>query len=234
MRIPATRNSLDDATRVPSQPLQTSAAPSPPAMRAFAAAACGNSSDHPCGSVADGMEGDADERRAGAAVSATTASCSPPATHTNRRNISPRLTEQVRCFAALAGLSECLRLHPAAPLGYFMDAPSAGLGEDSQRGPRECAWWLLALLSGQLDEVITLGEPDHSGQHHPVCGAPDRGFAAAPCPAAAASALRDGLLDPHDEAAAAFSDLVVLIRTLRQSAPPPRAPGEEAVRGRGA
>ena len=135
----------------------------------------------------------------------------PPARE--RPGAAPRLTEQVRRFAALAGLSECVRLHPAAPLGYFMDAPSAGLGADSQGGPRQRAWWLLALLSGQLDEVITLGEPDHSGQHHPVCGCADN---------AGAVAFRDWLFDPHDQAARAFSNLVGLIRALRTS--PPRQP----------
>ena len=131
----------------------------------------------------------------------------PVSTANTRPSARVRLTEQVRRFAELAGLSDFLREHEAAPLGYFMDAPPVGDDVPAEEPTGMRAWWLLAAASGQLDDSATI--PGAAGVESglPVAPVLDADFLG-------------WLLDPRDEAAGAFWKMVGLIRELR-------APGAE-------
>lgn len=117
-----------------------------------------------------------------------------------REKSAPRrgLVEQIRVFAELTGIEECLRVHAATPLGYYMDALPASVKSGERATVEHKAWWLLALLSGQLDDA-TDGLP--SGP-------------ASPFPSD--TALLGWLIDPHDATSSAFWE--VLIRAREASA----------------
>ncbi|MBE0625798.1 MAG: hypothetical protein IH606_13405 [Burkholderiales bacterium] len=123
-----------------------------------------------------------------------------------------RLTEQIGRFASLAGVSDRLHLHAAAPLGYVMDAPLITADGDAQQPLRDRAWWLLALISGQLDEGAPASRPDACVFDAGVLG---------------------WLLDANDEAAGVFWDVVALVRALPASTRGRRAIAERAPNGAG-
>ena len=106
----------------------------------------------------------------------------------------PALVEQIRLFAESAGIEECLRIHSATPLGYYMDAPPASIESGTRATVEHKAWWLLALLSGQLDDASD-GLP--SGP-------------ASPFPSD--TAFLGWLIDSHDATACAFWEVLTRAR----------------------
>ncbi|TAK82107.1 MAG: hypothetical protein EPO20_22635 [Betaproteobacteria bacterium] len=114
-----------------------------------------------------------------------------------------QLIEQVRVFAAMAGIADCVHLQPAAPLGYYLETlPIADLGLPARRR----AWSLLAGISGQLDNTAPTQQLDATF----LCW----------------------LVDADDEAASAFWNILSLVRKSRGAGrrPPvanysPPAPG---------
>ena len=97
-----------------------------------------------------------------------------------------QLIEQVRVFAAMAGIADCVRLHPAAPLGYYLETlPIA----DSGLPVRQRAWCLLAGISGQLDDATPTQQLDATF----LCW----------------------LVDADDEDASAFWNILSLVRKSR-------------------
>jgi hypothetical protein len=57
------------------------------------------------------------------------------------------LRARIGDFAAGAGIADCVRRHPAAPAGYYLELlPAAAVAD------RQLAWCLLAGIAGQLDD----------------------------------------------------------------------------------
>lgn len=106
----------------------------------------------------------------------------------------PALVEQIRLFAELTGIEELLRIHSATPLGYYMDAPSAPIESGARATVEHKAWWLLALLSGQLDDASD-GLPSGLSSPFP-----------------SDSAFLGWLIDPHDATASAFWEVLTRAR----------------------
>jgi hypothetical protein len=110
-----------------------------------------------------------------------------------------QLIEHVRVFAAIAGIADCVRLHPAAPLGYYLEAlPIADLGAPARRR----AWCLLAGISGQLD---------HATPTQPL----DATFLC-------------WLVDADDEGASAFWNILSLVRKSRGAGRRPHVANDSA------
>lgn len=131
-----------------------------------------------------------------------------------------RLTEQVRRFSTLAGISDCLRVNDAAPHGYVMAAPATMSASEAVAEPgqslRQRAWWLLAAASGQLEQgALAMDDPETSRQA-PVAesNAAQNALPAAPVLDAA---FVGWLLDAQDEAAGAFWEVISSMRELRST-----------------
>lgn len=135
-----------------------------------------------------------------------------------------RFVEQVRIFARLAGVLDCLRLEAAAPLGYCMDALPIPTDGDPPTASRQRAWWLLAIVSGQLDHAASACAQDGSTAGDP--GTNDgagRAPGNPPPPFAFDAAFVGWLVDAHDETASAFWNVLALARELRALASRARA-----------
>ena len=135
------------------------------------------------------------------------------------------LIREVRRFADLSGIGECLRLHPAARHGYFMQGLPKRDDDARPQGLKHRTWRLLALISGQL-ETTSVAPPDDSS------GAPPPG-AEVDCVGEESlqTILFDAeflawILDTHDEAAVAFWRIVTLVRELQASTAPDHARAE--------
>jgi ParB family protein of integrating conjugative element (PFGI_1 class) len=157
------------------------------------------------------------------------AECSPStAAPVSTANIRPstcdRLTEQARRFAQLAGVGDLLRVHEAAPLGYFMESPPQAEDDPSQRSPMRRAWWLLAAASGQLGDSATMPAACSLGD-----GTHDPNADPATLPPLLDTDFFGWLLDPADEAAHAFWKMVGLIREQRASNGQGRRRGDRAL-----
>lgn len=130
-----------------------------------------------------------------------------------------RLIEQVTCIAGLAGIEDGLRFDAAAPLGYYMDGLSIPVDGDTPPLIRQCAWWLLALASGQFDtsDMVTTPEVftgDRSGNHDAV---PGRVQVNLPAAISFDHAFFCWLVDAQDEMASACWNVLTLVRALRPS-----------------
>lgn len=131
------------------------------------------------------------------------------------------LVEEIRRFADLVGIGECLRLHPAAHYGYLVEAlPNRDEAVVSQR-LRHRAWCLLALISGQLEKDSLRPVHDDSCAAHRAAHADVDLMEKEPLKTIV---LDDGflpwLLDSQDDAAGAFWQIVTLVRGLQSSIAP--------------
>jgi len=129
-----------------------------------------------------------------------------------------RLTERIRIFAGLAGIGEYLHPHAAAPLGYYMDALPIAADGNSISPNREHAWWLLALLAGQLGHSPSVAVPEGSAEGG--AGTADkagRDQCDPPSPFAFDAAFFGWLVNVHDETASAFWNVLALVRESRAS-----------------
>jgi hypothetical protein len=84
-----------------------------------------------------------------------------------------------------------------------MESPPAGEDHGAEPLAHQRAWWLLAAAAGQLDDAATMPAADSETGVLPVQG-----------PALDAQFV-GWLLDPGDEAAAAFWRMAGLVRELR-------------------
>ena len=132
------------------------------------------------------------------------------ASNDEKPKVFSRIIEQVRLFAGLAGIGDCLRLHGALPLGYYMDALPVPDDEESLPPSRQQAWWLLALVARQLDHSVSMD----------VRGNATEGDSQNPC--AFAAAFFGWLVDANDDRATAFWNLLGLVRESRASTSTPR------------
>lgn len=136
------------------------------------------------------------------------------------------VVQRVAQFAQLTGVSDCLKLCEAMPCGYYMEAPQAPIDLDPDKPFRHRAWWLLALISGQMHEHVSRRLPVQSSWRRVHAGeSRDETALALLIENELGGALgldvtlTDWLLDPADEAAAVFWELVVLVRRLRGAEP---------------
>jgi hypothetical protein len=111
------------------------------------------------------------------------------------------------------------------PCGYYMDAPPTPLDLEFDQPLRYRAWWLLALMSGQMHEHVSRHLPAQSRWRR--VNAPEgMDESALPLlienelggPLSLDVMLTDWLLDSADEAAALFWEIVVLVREIRKVA----------------
>jgi len=128
-----------------------------------------------------------------------------------------RLIEQVKCIAGLAGIEDSLRFDDTAPLDYYMDGPSIPVDGDPPSPIRQCAWWLLALASGQFDASAMAAVPegltgDDSGNHDAAAGRMQVNL-----PSSFDSAFFGWLVDARDEMASACWNVLTLVRALQHS-----------------
>jgi hypothetical protein len=149
------------------------------------------------------------DRPASTANAASDRPMSPPP---NTANIALRskIVEHVQSFAALAGIADCLRLHTAAPLGYYMDALPASDDEESEPPSRRQAWCLLAIVAGQLDHPISVAAPEAASQDDP-----DRAAGSPENPTTFDTAFFGWLIDAADDASIALWNLFALARESR-------------------
>jgi len=148
----------------------------------------------------------------------------PAPNHDNAAGLSPIL-QHALLFAGLAGVDDCLHLHAAAPLGYYMDALPVPADGDSPPPSRRRAWWLLALLAGQLEHAPSADGPGAStdGEAGTNDGAgPAPGYP--PGPFVLDAAFLAWLVDAHDETATAFWNLLGLVRESPASTSTPGGP----------
>lgn len=165
------------------------------------------------------------ERAAGrGTVSAPAASSTNPANaanvevHSRVENVAAleTLTAQVRRFAVLAGIGDCVRREANAPRGYFMQALS---NPDLQDALKRRAWGLLALISGQLRDGAAAFLPQTTTEGH--SGAHAHADLAENTPVSLSTIDQhfvDWLLDTRDEAAGVFCGIVATVRDLPPAA----------------
>ena len=134
--------------------------------------------------------------------------------------------QRVTQFAQLTGVSDCLKSCDAMPCGYYMEAPQVPLDLEPDKPLRHRAWWLLALISGQMHEHVRRQLPVQSSWRrvHAEESGDETALALLIENELGGSLgldmlLTDWLLDPADEAAAVFWEVVVLVRHVRGAAP---------------
>jgi hypothetical protein len=109
--------------------------------------------------------------------------------------------EQICNFAELTGIEECLRVDAVTPLWYRVDAlPDLHAG-NPRASTMQRAWWLLALLSGQLVD-------DADGSSNRPAS-----------PFASDTALLDWLINPNDATASAFWHVLTRAREVSACVP---------------
>ncbi len=135
---------------------------------------------------------------------------SPPPPNAGNVAKCAKIVEHVQSFAALAGIADCLRLHAAAPLGYYMNALPASDDEESEPPSRRQAWCLLAIVAGQLDHPISVAAPEAASQDDP-----DRAAGSPENPTTFDTAFFGWLIDAADDASIALWNLLALARESR-------------------
>ncbi len=134
-----------------------------------------------------------------------------------------KIVEHVQSFAALAGIADCLRLHADAPLGYYIDALPLPDDKESEPPSQRQAWWLLAVVAGQLDHPISVAalegaaedDPGSNDKAGPVLRSPENSFAF--------DTLFFGwLIDATDTTSVALWNLLALAREFRAPTSSPR------------
>lgn len=117
------------------------------------------------------------------------------------------LNAEVRRFAALASVSDCVVPDVKAPRGYSMQALC---GADVQDARKRFAWDLLAALSGQQRELASTSTRDSAEVVGGTGGDCEEDETYRQC--AVDSHFVDWMLDTHDDMAAAFCKIIVTIR----------------------
>jgi hypothetical protein len=100
-----------------------------------------------------------------------------------------------------------------------MDPLPMAADGDSAPPRRQQAWWLLAALSGQLDDRTSVPAFDSSADRASESGDGAGRFIGDSPPVAFDAAFFGWLVDAHDETASAFWDVLALVREWRASAP---------------
>jgi hypothetical protein len=126
------------------------------------------------------------------------------------------LTAQVRRFAVLAGVGDCVSLEAKAPRGYLMQALS---DVDLHNALKRRAWGLLVMISGQpcgsAREVLPQSTVEVHGGAHAVAIRSENNPDSLPT---IDQHFVEWLLDMRDEAAGAFCGIVAMVRDLPPAA----------------
>jgi len=146
-----------------------------------------------------------------------------------------RLKQSVIAFARLTGVAECLNFTGVTGCGYYMEPPPIPLDLQLDKPLRRWAWWLLALLCGQMHEDVSRRLPDSSAWRRlRLCNGEDD--SALPLlleqelagPVNLDVMLADWLVDPRDEAATLFCEILTSVRSLRAAAAQHQSPPNQA------
>lgn len=166
------------------------------------------------------------DRAVSTANAANTASDRPtslPPPDAANVTLRAKIVEHVQSFAALAGITDCLRLHAAAPLGYYMDALPVPDDKESEPPNRRQVWWLLAVVAGQLDHPISLAALEGAAEDEPGSRDGPRGaVGGAENPFSFDAAFIGWLIDAADDASVALWNLLALAREFRAPTSSPR------------
>lgn len=150
-------------------------------------------------------------------------------------NMVERLKQSVIAFARLTGVAECLNFTGVTACGYYMEPPQIPLDLQLDKPLRRWAWWLLALLCGQMHEEVSRRLPDASGWRRlRLCEGEDE--SALPLllenelagPVNLDVMLTDWLVDPRDQAATLFCEILTSVRSLRAALPQCYSPPNQA------
>ncbi|MDP2708310.1 MAG: hypothetical protein Q8O70_12530, partial [Burkholderiales bacterium] len=141
-------------------------------------------------------------------------------------NAVEQLRQRVISFARLTGVADCLHFTGGTACGYYMEPPQTPLDLEPDQSLRRWAWWLLALLCGQMSEDVSRRLPDTSDWRR-LCLCEDEDECALPLllenelagPVNLDVMLTDWLADPADEAATLFCEILTLVRRLRAAMP---------------
>ena len=148
-----------------------------------------------------------------------------------------RLKHCVISFARLTGVADCLHFTGVTACGYYMEPPQTPLDLEPDKPLRRWAWWLLALLCGQMREDVSRRLPETSGWRR-LCLCEGEDEDALPLllenelagPVSLDAMLTDWLTDPADEAATLFCEILTLVRSLRAALPQRFSPPDDAER----
>ena len=145
-------------------------------------------------------------------------------------SVPPDMVERLKLcvisFAQLTGVADCLHFTGVTACGYYMEAPQTPLDLAPDKPLRRWAWWLLALLSGQMREDVSRRLPENSHWRRlRACEGGDED--ALPLlletelagPVSLDVIFTDWLTDPGDEAATLFCEILTLVRSLRAALP---------------
>ena len=143
---------------------------------------------------------------------------------------SPELIQRLRdCviqFAQLTQVADCLTLCAELPRGYYMEPPQSPLGLEPGKPLRHRAWWLLTLLSGQMQDALIprMPETSHWRRAHEGHGDDDIAMSLLIEDELGGlvyfdAELANWLLDPADEIATLFWELVLRVRELKLVTP---------------
>lgn len=153
---------------------------------------------------------------ANAANAASDPPTSPPPPYAANVALRSKLVEHAQSFAALSGIADCLRVRAAAPQGYYMDALPAPDDKESEPRSRRQAWWLLAIVAGQLDHPISVAAPEATAENESGSRDEPRGpNGGAENPLPFDAAFFGWLIDAADDASVALWNLLALARESR-------------------
>ena len=148
-----------------------------------------------------------------------------------------RLKESVIAFARLSGVADCLNFSGATACGYYMEPPQTPLDLEPDEPLRRWAWWLLALLCGQMREDVSRRLPDTSGWRQLRLGDGEDGSTVSLLleeelagPVKLDLAFTDWLMDPANEAATSFCEILTSVRSMRAASPQHFSPLADADR----
>jgi len=141
-----------------------------------------------------------------------------------RSGMAERLKQSVISFARLSDVADCLHFTSVAVCDYYMEAPQTPLHLEPDRPLRRWAWWLLALLSGQMREDLTRELPETSRWRHLFLS---EGEEADRLPLVVQDELAgpvsmdmvfiDWLTDPRDDAATLLCEILTSVRSMREA-----------------
>lgn len=145
--------------------------------------------------------------------------------------MAARLKPSLISFARLTDVANCLHFTNATVCGYYMEAPEIPVDLEPDKPLRRWAWWLLALLSGQMRADVSRQLPETSRWRHLfLTEAVDEGALPLLLENELAAPLSldlmfvDWLTDPQDEAATLLCEILNSVRSLRAALPKPISP----------
>ncbi|MGH8671895.1 MAG: hypothetical protein ACREUA_07650, partial [Burkholderiales bacterium] len=143
------------------------------------------------------------------------------------QDLLDQIEETVNQFARSCDIADCLRCCPDMPGGFYMELPGAPLDMGNANPLRHPGWWLLALISKQMDASLTHRLPPDSrwcrARRADARAADDDDLGVlietqllGPI---SPNYLADWLLDPANEPASLYLSTLQLMRGLWRVAP---------------